>query len=368
MNRDMPYSKFSVNITICIVIILSFLGCTKVAQPENTGTREIIEMGKPRTPIETEVPQQPTILPTIADIVRAVEPAVVSISVDILSRGIFYDFTDEGSGTGMIVRSDGYIVTNYHVIQGSKDIEVGLFDGNHYSAEIVGLDLLSDLAVIKIGANQLPTVAFRETDDIRTGDWVATIGNALGLKGGPTVTLGIISGLGRTIRTERGDLYNMIQTDAAINKGNSGGPLIDMDGEVIGINTAVYGGAQGVGFAVSSGVAKPIINSLIENGKVIRPLIGLSGMTNTPELSDRFGLGTSKGILITQIAPEKPAYNAGLIAGDVITALNDQQTDDMADFLTILWSYTVGETVKVDYISDQRPQSTSVTLMERPSP
>ena len=160
----------------------------------------------------------------------------------------------------------------------------------------------------------------------------------------------------------------MIQTDAAINKGNSGGPLIDMDGEVIGINTAVYGGAQGVGFAVSSGVAKPIINSLIENGKVIRPLIGLSGMTNTPELSDRFGLGTSKGILITQIAPEKPAYNAGLIAGDVITALNDQQTDDMADFLTILWSYTVGETVKVDYISDQRPQSTSVTLMERPGP
>ena len=145
MNRDMPYSKFSVNITICIVIILSFLGCTKVAQPENTGTREVIEM---------EVPQQPTILPTIADVVRAVEPAVVSLSVDILSRGIFYDFTDEGSGTGMIVRSDGYIVTNYHVIQGARDIEVGLFNGNHYSAEIVGLDLLSDLAVIKIGANQ----------------------------------------------------------------------------------------------------------------------------------------------------------------------------------------------------------------------
>ena len=368
MNRDMSYSKFSLDITICIVIILGFLGCTKVTEPITTNLSEITGTENTQTSIKSEVYHRPIILPTIADVVRAVEPGVVSISVDILSRGIFYDFTDEGSGTGMIVRPDGYIVTNYHVIQDARDIEVGLSNGSHYSAEIVGLDLLSDLAVIKIGADKLPTVVFTEADDIRTGDWVATIGNALGLKGGPTVTLGIISGLGRTIRTERGDLYDMIQTDAAINKGNSGGPLINMDGKVIGINTAVYGGAQGVGFAVSSGVAKPIINSLIKKGKVIRPLIGLSGMTNTTELSDRFDLGTSEGILITQVAPEKPAYNAGLKAGDIITSLDDQETDDMAEFLTVLWSYTVGETVKVDYISDREPQSTIVTLVERPSP
>ncbi len=358
--------RYSPYIPILILLILAFFSCTNIGNPTDTNPTTLTEIET--STVHEESKKSQIILPTISDVVKTVEPAVVSISVDILSRGIFYDFTDEGSGTGMIVRPNGYIVTNYHVIQDARDIEVGLSNGSYYSAEIVGLDLLSDLAVIKIGADQLPTIEFTERDDIRTGDWVATIGNALGLKGGPSVTLGIISGLGRTIRTDRGDLYDMIQTDAAINKGNSGGPLIDMDGKVIGINTAVYGGAQGVGFAVSSGVAKPIISSLIEKGKVIRPLIGLSGMTNNNELSDRFDLGTSEGILITQIAPEKPADNGGLKAGDVITALDGNQTNDMAEFLTLLWRYTVGETVKVDFISDQKPQTTTVTLIERPSP
>ena len=203
----------------------------------------------------------------LADLVENVQKSVVSISVDIVSRGRFF-FADEGSGTGIIISNDGYIVTNYHVIQNTSDIEVSLSDGGNYSAEIVGLDVLTDLAVIKIEADNLSTIKFGESSALRPGDWVFTIGNALGLRGGPSVTFGVISGVGRTVQTERGDLYDMIQHDAAINQGNSGGPLVSAKGEVIGINTAVYSGAQGIGFAVSSSVAQPIIHSLIKDGKV----------------------------------------------------------------------------------------------------
>ena len=154
----------------------------------------------------------------LADLVENVQQSVVSISVDIVSRGRFFDFTDEGSGTGIIISNDGYIVTNYHVIQNTSDIEVSLSDGRNYSAEIVGLDVLTDLAVIKIEADNLSTIKFGESRALRPGDWVFTIGNALGLRGGPSVTFGIISGVGRTVQTERGDLYDMIQTDAAIDR------------------------------------------------------------------------------------------------------------------------------------------------------
>ena len=173
-----------------------------------------------------------------------------------MSKGLFQNHSDEGSGTGIIIGSNGYIVTNYHVIQNAKDIEVALWDGTSYSAELVGSDILTDLAIVKIGAINLPTIEFGNSEKLRPGDWVFTIGNALAVKGGPSVTLGIVSGLGRTIRTERGDLYDMIQTDAAINKGNSGGPLLNLDGKVVGINTAVYRSAQGIGFAVSSSVSQ----------------------------------------------------------------------------------------------------------------
>ena len=193
-----------------------------------------------------------------------------------------------------------------------------------------------------------------------------TIGNALALKGGPSVTLGIVSGLGRTIRTARGDLYDMIQTDAAINKGNSGGPLLNLDGKVVGINTAVYRSAQGIGFAVSSSVSQSVIQSLMENGRVIRPLIGLSGVEITPMLSNRYDLGVSEGIYITNISRNGPAEIAGLKVGDVIISLDGIQTKDMGKFLTTLWSFNVGAKISVSFVSDKSPEETEVTLVERP--
>ena len=304
---------------------------------------------------------------SVADLVEKVQPSVVSISVDILSKGLFRKYTNESSGTGMIISPNGYIVTNHHVIVDASDIEVSLLDGRTFPARIIGKDSLTDLAILKVAVDDLPAIIFGNSTVLRPGDQVITIGNALNLKGGPSVTMGIISGLGRTVETDRGDLYDMIQTDAAINRGNSGGPLLNMNGDVIGINTAVYGGAQSMGFAISASIAQPIFKSLIEYGKVVRPLMGLRGTDVTQTLAHKYKLGVTEGVLVTYTSENGPAYRSGLRSGDVITAINSDKTKDMADFLTTLWSHKVGDKVKVAYISEQSQNVTEVTLIERPS-
>ena len=308
-----------------------------------------------------------TALPSIASLVDEIEPAVVSISVESVSRGMFFDFTDEGAGTGTVIRPDGYIVTNFHVIQGANDIQVTLASGNSYDADVVGYDIITDLAVLKIDDDDLATIRMGDSDALDVGDWVVALGNALALKGGPTVTLGIVSARGRTLSTERGDLYDLIQTDAAINDGNSGGPLINLQGEVIGINTAIIRRAQGIGFAISSTAALPIIDSLIEHGRVVRPLIGLTGADVTPARANQLGLNVDEGIIVTRMTLDGPAYEAGIRVGDVITKLNDIPTPDMAAFLTLLWTFDIGQEVQVEYIHENETQVTGVTLVERPS-
>ena len=304
---------------------------------------------------------------SVSDLVAKVQPSVVSIAVNIVSRGFLYNYTDEGSGTGMILSEDGHIITNHHVIGNASDIQVSLLDGRTFPAKVIGKDSLTDLAILKIPVDNLQTIVFGDSTILRPGDQVITIGNALNLKGGPSVTMGIINGLGRTVETDRGDLYDMIQTDAAINRGNSGGPLLDMKGHVIGINTAMYGGAQGMGFAISSSIAQPIFKKLIEDGKVVRPLIGLRGTDVTQTLSNRYDLGVTEGVLVTFTSENGPAYESGLRAGAVIIAINGTETKDMADFLTTLWSHKVGEKVKIDYIFEKSPQITEVILTERPN-
>ena len=180
------------------------------------------------------------------------------------------------------------------------------------------------------------------------------------------MTMGIISAKGRTVRTDRGDLYDMFQTDAAINDGNSGGPLINLEGEVVGISTAMLKGAQGIGFAISSNAAVPIIESLIEHGRVVRPLIGLSGTDLTPAIANRFNYSLTEGVVVTRLSLDGPAASAGLEVGDVITKLDGIPTSDMARFLTLLWSYSVGDTTRVEYSRNNKFGETSVTLVERP--
>ena len=308
-----------------------------------------------------------TTLPSIADLVDTVNPTVASISVESITRGLFFDFNDEGAGSGIVIRPDGYIVTNFHVIQNASQIEVNLPNGKTYTAVVVGRDVITDLAVIKIEVEEdLPAAILVNSDSLKVGDWVVALGNALALKGGPTVTLGIVSARGRTITTDRGILYDMIQTDAAINDGNSGGPVVNLNGEVIGISTAIFRQAQGIGFAVSSSVAMPIIDSLIEYGRVVRPLIGLTGADVTPARANRLNLRVDEGIIVTRMSRDGPAFKAGIRVGDIIIKMDGIPTPDMARFLTLLWTYQVDDEMQVEYISNGEFKVASVMLTERP--
>lgn len=363
-------------------VVAFALACGSPAPaPAHTPTPAPTEVPSTPTPVPTVVLEAPPIvsaflgspetsqigeLPSIADLVDSVEEEVASISVESVNRGLFFDFTDEGAGSGIIVSSDGYIVTNYHVIHDVIAVKVDLPNGESYDADIVGWDVVTDLAVLKIEPeSSLPVVEWGNSDSMRVGDWVVALGNALSLKGGPTVTLGIISALGRTVPTERGSLYHMIQTDAAINKGNSGGPLVSLDGKVIGISTAMLGQAQGIGFAVSSETALPVIASLIEHGEVVRPSMEVSVEDVTPAISNRLGLNVKEGVIITRIAQRGAAFDAGLQVGDVITDLDGIPTKGVSDFLTLLWSYEVGDSVEVSYLRSNKLFETSVELAER---
>jgi len=311
--------------------------------------------------------QSVTYLPSIANLVDKVNPAVASISVESVSRGLFFDFTDQGAGSGIVLNPEGHVVTNWHVIQDVRGIRVNLPNGKTYDATIIGGDIVTDLAVIKIEPDEpLIPAEFGNSVDVKVGDWVVAVGNALALKGGPTVTMGIISAKGRTVRTGRGDLYDMFQTDAAINDGNSGGPLVNLEGEVIGISTAMLKEAQGIGFAISSNAAIPIIESLIEHGRVMRPLIGLSGNDVTPAIANRFNYNVDDGVVVTRLGRGGPADVAGLAVGDVITKLDGIPTPDMARFLTLLWSYSAGDTIQIEFLRENRLGEANVTLVERP--
>ena len=303
---------------------------------------------------------------SLSDLVAEVKPTVASIAVESVRRGVYFDFNDEGAGTGIVVRPDGYIVTNTHVIREANAIKVTLPGGASYDAQVVGRDHVSDLSVLKIDASGLPFATFGDSGDLRVGDWVVAVGNALALKGGPTVTLGIVSGKGRSIETEIGELYGLIQTDAAINIGNSGGPLLNLEGQVVGINTVMVRQAQGLGFAISSTTAMPIIESLIEHGRVARPRIGVAGQDVTPAIASQLDLNVTDGAIVVRISPDGPAYNAGLRAGDVIVGIDGIPTPDMASFLNLLWTYEAGDVIQLEYIRENRSVVSPVELVDRP--
>ncbi len=338
--------------------------------PEPTATPIVITIVA--TPTPSPVGAAPIsgaqALPSIADVVEKVTPWVASITVEASRRGLFTSFPQEAAGSGFVVRPDGYIVTNNHVIQGAEEIQVHLPSGGTYDAVLVGGDDIRDLAVLKIDATGLEAANFAD-GGTRVGDWVMTLGNALDLKGAPTVTLGIISGLGRTIQTEQypGYYYDLIQTDAAINSGNSGGPMINLNGEVVGINQATLRQAEGISFAISSATAGPVIDSLIEFGRVTRPRIGFDGVDVTPLRVTRFQLIVDQGVIVTGIARDGPAFEAGLRIGNIVTMIDGIPTPDMATFLGLLWSYQVGDSIEIEYVRGDEFLMAVVELGERGS-
>src|SRR5687768_12246712 len=249
----------------------------------------------------------------IQEILSRVEPAVVSIRTRSLSLGDFLrPVPGEGAGTGFVIAADGVLVTNNHVVSGAQTIEVVFADDRKMPARVLGRDPTTDLAVLKVDATDLPVAALGDSSALKVGDDVIAIGNALGLEGGPTVTRGIVSAEDRTITAESGiRLEHVIQTDTAINPGNSGGPLVNSAGEVVGINTAVAGDAQNIGFSIAINAAKPIIEELRQGTTRSRPFLGVKMITFTPEYAEGLGVTVKSGALVAEVTPGSAAEVAG---------------------------------------------------------
>lgn len=320
-----------------------------------------------------------------ADVAQAVTPAVVNITatIDIVeSRGggvplPFGGFGEgkrppgipkrqKGSGSGVILSSDGYIVTNNHVIAESRDLIVTLPDAREFPAKVVGADPETDLAVIKIQVENLPVIPWGNSSSLAVGQYVLAIGNPFGLNS--TVTLGIVSAL------DRGGMglarfEDFIQTDAAINPGNSGGALVNTRGELVGINTAIAsqsGGYQGVGFAVPSLLAKPVLDELIKNGKIVRGYLGLGVQEMTTELAPWFGLTNSDGALVTDVVPGGPADKAGIHRGEVILRYQGEHVKDGQMLLEQVTRANIGEQIELGMVENGKERMVRAIIREQP--
>ena len=272
------------------------------------------------------------------------------------------EFKQKSLGSGFIISKDGYIFTNNHVVEKADEIIVKLSDGKEYDAKVIGKDAKTDIALIKIKpANSLPVVEFGDSDKLRVGDWVIAIGNPFGL--GHTVTAGIVSAKGRVIGS--GPYDNFIQTDASINPGNSGGPLFNLQGKVVGINTAIIARAQGIGFAIPINIAKQIMPDLQTKGKVTRGWFGVSVQEITEDLAKSLKLKDTKGALISDVFDGDPADKAGIKAGDIVVEINDKEIKDTRELLRIVASLPVGERVKVKVLRDGKEKNFQVVIAER---
>jgi serine protease DegQ len=274
----------------------------------------------------------------------------------------------EGLGSGVIVSEQGYILTNQHVVESVDQIEVALSDARKVPARVVGTDPETDLAVLKIDLQKLPAITFAKADQVRVGDFVLAIGNPFGI--GQTVTMGIVSGLGRShlgITT----FENFIQTDAAINPGNSGGALVDGNGNLVGINTAIYsqtGGSMGIGYAIPVSTARQVMEQIIQKGSVTRGWVGVGVQDVTREIAESFKLPSSGGVLITQIERGGPAEKGGVKLGDVLLAVNGKPVVDSTGMLNLISAMQPGESAKLRLFRNQAETDVSVTIGRRPKP
>ncbi len=327
---------------------------------------------------------------SFAEIARKVKPYVVNISAKrtiehpVIDDAPFFKgpfekyfrnpheekFEMEGLGSGVIVREDGYILTNNHVIENAEEIQVSMFDNQVFTAEIVGRDPTTDIAVIKIDAERLPEARLGNSDEVEVGEWVLAVGNPMRLP--YTVTAGIISAKGRNIDIIPGSysIESFIQTDAAINPGNSGGPLIDLKGEVVGINTAIStntGYYQGYGFAIPVNLAKRVLGDLIERGRVVRAILGVSIQNVNPEIAEEMGLEETKGVRVEGFIPEdSPALLAGVREGDVIIAIDGVRVARVNELQTLVAQQNPGDEITLTVIREGKTRTFDVTLTERP--
>ena len=272
----------------------------------------------------------------VVEAVEKLSESVVSIDSMRLARNFYGVVPLEGTGSGVIVSENGYIITNNHVIDDATRVQVNLKDGRSFIGEVVGGDSATDIALLKVQADGLPAAKLGESEKLKVGQIALAIGNTLGLPGGPTVSLGVISALGRPLPGADYIYEGLIQTDTAINPGNSGGPLADIEGNVIGINTAMIPFAQGVGFAIPIDAVKRIKEQIVEKGRVVRPWLGISAIDLTRSIARRYGIPIENGVFIVDIAHRSPAYDAGLRVGDVLVQVGSDQVNQMKDLIAAL--------------------------------
>lgn len=310
------------------------------------------------------------------DITQAVEkvgPAVVTVVGTITGQVDFFGRTTEAqsSGSGVVISTDGYVLTNNHVIDGAKQIVVILNDGTEVDAKLINTDIYADLAVLKTSKTLPVAATLGNSDNLKPGETVIAIGSPLG-DFRNTVTAGVVSATNRSLDTGNGyQMEGLIQTDAAINQGNSGGPLINLAGEVIGINTVIVRGsaststvAEGLGFSVPSNTAKVISSQIIEKGYFARPYLGVQTQSISPAINQRYNLGTDYGEYVTQVVSGSPAQQAGIQQGDIITQMGDYQIDQDMPFVNVLFSYSPNDQVAVTFMRNGQWMQTTVTLGE----
>jgi len=368
-------SRFGCLIALLLALLLVLSGCSG-GQPGNSNSVHTLPVAQGNPTQAQSSPPQPSIPGSIsglseqiADVVERVMPAVVYISAEVVSESfLFGPVVATQSGSGVILDPNGYILTNNHVVGGARKVEVSLPGTTEtFLAKIVGTDPLTDLAVIKIEGDNFPSASFGDASKLRPGNLVIAIGNPLGLEGGPTVTLGVVSNLGRSFRVGESTFYDVIQTDAAINPGNSGGPLVNLQGEVVGINSVMVSGAENIGFAISANTAKPVFEALIKPPhRVIRAWLGVVLQTVTSKLASERGLARSRGVLIVRVEKNSPAGRAGLQPGDIITRFQDKEVTEATQLIKAIWECRVGQRVKITFWRGQEEKEAWVVLAERP--
>jgi S1-C subfamily serine protease len=285
----------------------------------------------------------------VLEVIEKATKSVVNISTVRLVHNIFYQAVPiSGMGSGTIFDADeGLILTNHHVVGGAQKINVTLYNNQVIEGTIVGSCVARDIAVVKVSAGELSSAELGDSDNLKVGQRVYAIGNPFGLTGGPTVTSGVISALNRTIQSDRGLIENLVQTDAAINPGNSGGPLVDLDGRIVAISTAIIPFAQGIGFAIPINLAKLCTTDILTQGESKRPWLGVVGLTLTVAIARYYGFPVGHGVLVTKVAGGSPAESAGMAEGDIILEVDNVETRGIDDLLREIRKHKVGDSVRV---------------------
>ncbi len=304
----------------------------------------------------------------VIQIAERVGPSVVGVSNRVNVSTFFnHERVEKGSGSGVIFAANGYIITNYHVVKEADQLIVTLPSGKPVPGKLIGVDQRTDLAVIKVDEDGLRTATLGNSDKVRVGELAVAIGNPLGEEFASTVTAGVISALNRTVDIEEKQ-FRLIQTDAAINPGNSGGALVDSRGEVIGINSVkiVDVNVEGLNFAIPSNTVKPIVESIIKFGKVIRPWIGILGGDVNPALAEQYSLAVDSGVFVSELPPGGPADKAGMKSGDVIVSLNKNEVRNFSDLRNRVDNQKIGDTIEIVIMRGKEKKTLNLTLQQMP--